>query len=250
MSRVFLINVGANSAHRSSARCPLFSDGSFVYVPFPLDGEYGTYPYSMDAWPFTNGLSWYQTHADPDWDNLTYGDYILNPRAAVLKNAEANDTLLFWALLWDNPGDNWTTFTNRQSWHIIGSLRIEEILREGHSLDDASTRNRKRAEYNAHFDGSRLEEGNIVFLGDLRYSRLYEHAVPLVTKKFTRSSLLYRTFRTAAGTQLPLNGKHWSGYTRSCRMICDLDNPDGYQRAAILGTAIAERNDFDLLAKL
>ena len=250
MSRIFLINVGANSAHRSSARCPLFSDGSFVYVPFPhSEGVNGAFPYSTEAWPFTNGLTWYQTHADPDWDHLTYGDFGFNPRAAALDGAGVGDTLLFWALLWDNPGDNWTTFTNAQSWHLIGSLRVEEILREGDSPSDASASNCLRAEYNAHFSSSRLEEGHVVFIGDVRHSRLFEYAVPFVTK-LTRSSLLYRSFRTAAGERLPLSGKHWSGYTRSCRVICELDDADGRRRATILRDAIAERNDFDLLAKL
>ncbi len=249
MTRLFLINIGANSSHRASARCPLFPDGSFVYVPFPLDDDNGTYPYPTEAWPFTNGLSWYQTHADPDWENLTYGDYFLNPRAAALLTAGPSDILLFWSLLWDNPGNDWTTFTNRQSWHLIGAIRIEEVLADGNSHSDATPQNRLRAEQNAHFYSDTLDDGNIVFIGDLDHSALFDYAVPLVTK-LDRSSLLYRTFRTANGNSLPLRGKHWSSYTRSCRAICNLETEDGQQRATILRDAISSLNDFDLLGDL
>jgi hypothetical protein len=250
MSRIFLINVGANLSHRSTARCPLFSDGRFVFVPFPYpDGFEERRPYPTDAWPFTNNLRWHQSHVDPDWPQLTYGDRFANPRAAALKSAEPNDILLFWSLLWENSGDSWFDFTDRQSWHLIGALRIEEILWPGQRPADAKLKNRQRAARNAHFNGdnSRLEPGNVVFIGDKNHSMLFDFAVPLVTQ-LNRASLLFRTFRTASGDPLPLNGKHWSSYTRSCRVICDTTNKDGRRRAILLRNAIAKRNDFDLLA--
>ena len=250
MPKLFLINIGANSAHQASARCPIFPDGSFVYVPFPLaEEERGSRPYPADAWPFTHGLKRYQTHADPDWENLTYGDYVLNGRAGALKAAMPSDILLFWSLLWRNNGDSWATFTNQKEWHLVGALRIEEILVEGQSPRDALPRNRWRAKANAHFGGVTLYKGEIVFIGDQKKSALFDNAVPLVTE-LDRSSLLYRTFRTKAGEPLPLKGKHWSSYTRSCRAICDLDDAEGRERAGILRDAILEHNDYDLLTGL
>lgn len=252
MPRIFLINVGANSAHRSRARCPLFSDGSFVFVPFPCDDGYeGTWPYPANAWPFTNNLRWHQTHVDSDWPQLTYGDYFLNPRAATLRTAEPNDILLFWSLLWDNTGDCWFDFTQRQSWHLIGALRIDEALWPGQRPSDARSPNRQRAAYNAHFNGNNapLETGNVVFIGDIDHSAFFDFAVSLVTQ-LDRSSLLYQTFRTASGNPLPLNGTHWSSYTRSCRAICDITDRDGRSRARILRDAIGARNNIDILAGL
>ena len=248
MPKLYLINVGANSLHQSQARCPLRSDGTFVYVPFPYSSnDYGTRPYPKEAWKFTNGIKRDQTHADPDWKNLTYGDYILNGRAAALKHACQDDILLFWSLLWKNDGNDWSSFENDQSWHLIGTLRVEEILREGQSFNEAKAANRRRARENAHFGGDTLEEGNMVFIGDKKNSALFRFAVPLVTK-LTTSSLLYRAFRTASGEKLPLAGKHWSSYTRSCRSICDLETKDGLRRATILRDAIRAKNpDFDLL---
>jgi hypothetical protein len=252
MARIFLINVGANLSHRSTARCPLFHDGTFVFVPFPhLDGTEERRPYPANAWPFTNNLKWHQTHADPDWHRLTYGDRFGNPKAAALKTVERNDILLFWSLLWENKGDSWFDFTEHQSWHLIGALRIEEALWPGQRPTDAKPNNRQRVSYNVHFnsENTRLESGNVVFIGDRNHSRLFDFAVPLVTQ-LDNASLLYRTFRTATGLPLPLNGKHWSGYTRSCRAICDTTDKDGRRRAILLRNAIAKRNDFDLLADL
>lgn len=72
--KIFLVNVGANVSHQSYAKSPLFSDGGFVYVPFPnLDGKREARPYPTIAWPFTKNLDRKQTHADPDWLILTYG---------------------------------------------------------------------------------------------------------------------------------------------------------------------------------
>lgn len=249
MSKIYLINVGANSSHQSQARCPIRSDGTFVYVPFPFsDDEYGTRPYPSEAWKFTNGIKRDQTHADPDWKNLTYGDYVANARAASLRNVCPNDILLFWSLLWKNDGTDWDSFENDQSWHLIGALRVEEILRDGQSFNEAKAINRRRAKANAHFGNETLEEGNVVFIGEKETSALFHIAVPLVTK-LTSSSLLYRAFRTAAGDKLPLVGKHWSSYTRSCRAICELNTRDGRRRAMILRDAIQAKNvEFDLLS--
>jgi ABC-type branched-subunit amino acid transport system substrate-binding protein len=41
MSKIFLVNVGANTSHASKARSPIFEDGTFVYVSFPLDEDNG-----------------------------------------------------------------------------------------------------------------------------------------------------------------------------------------------------------------
>ncbi len=249
MPNIFLINVGANSRHQKNAKSPLFADGTFVFVPHPIDADVGNWAFPTNAWPFTNGLGWHQTHYDPDWPNLTYGDYIFNPRAANLKAVEPQDILLFWALLWDNVGDNWFAFTDHQSWHLIGALRIEEILTAGQSAQDVKTANRLRASQNAHFWGENLDDGHMVFLGDTQHSALFQFAVPFVTQ-MSKSCLLYRAVRTAQGDYLPLSGGKWSSYIRSCRTICNLDDFDGRERAEILRDAIAEENDYDLLADL
>ena len=88
-TKIFLVNVGANVKHQARARSPIFDNDRFIFVSFPLtEGEEpGLKPYPPAARPFTRNVGIYETHADPDWDNLTYGDYTANGRAAALKRA-------------------------------------------------------------------------------------------------------------------------------------------------------------------
>jgi hypothetical protein len=159
--------------------------------------------------------------------------------------------LLFWALLWGNSGDGWSGFTNLKSWHLIGAIRVDEVLKHGQKPSDAKKENRWRAYHNAHFGKTDdpLHTGTAVFIGQIKHSRLFEFAVPFVADSINKS-LLYRTVRTANGDRLPADGKHWSSYVRSCRPICDLEEKNGLKRAIILRDAIACRNDYDLLKGL
>src|SRR5713226_6217605 len=151
MSKVYLLNVGANTNHRATARSPLFDNDTFLYISFPHPEEPGYRPYPRDVRRFTRNIDFRYTHSDPDWKNLTYGDYCRNPRAAALKNAEVGDILLFWGLLWRNTGRTWDDFTGEHGWYLIGALRIIEILEEGQTPKDAKPANRRRAAKNVHF---------------------------------------------------------------------------------------------------
>ena len=98
MAKIYLINVGANTAHSSKARAPLFPDGDFVFVPFP--DEDGSAHYDQAVWPFVCDPKALRTHPDQDWQNLTYGDNCHNRRAKALLSVKEDDIFLFWALFW------------------------------------------------------------------------------------------------------------------------------------------------------
>ena len=248
MARIFLINVGANSDHYRNARSPVFEDGTFVYTPFPLDDAVGHWPYPENAWPFTNGLEWHQTHCDPDWPQLTYGDNTHNPRARALGGVEPGDTLLFWSMLCSNSGTCWHDFTGEKGWYLIGSLYVDEILCGGMSHRDAKPENQTRASYNAHFVTEKLPEKDLVFIGTKAHSLLYEYAVPFVTGGFGESSLLYQAVRMSNGDRISLDNPRWVIPVRSCRAICDLSLDDDLERATLLRDAIKAKNEgFDLL---
>lgn len=83
-----------------------------------------------------------------------------------MRNASPSDVLLFWSLLWKNDGDDWSSFEVEQSWHLIGTLRVEEVLVEGQTFNEAMAKNRRRAKENAHFENDTLENGHIVFISD------------------------------------------------------------------------------------
>ncbi len=249
MSKVYLVNVGANTAHRSIARSPLFDDGSFVFVSFPHPGTCGVRPYSVEARPFVRGIDIHDTHGDPDWENLTYGDVCDNARARSLNRVVENDILLFWGLVWVNKGDDWGAFTGERRWCLIGALRVREILEPGQRSSDASPSRSKRARHNVHFYRGELDPEHRVFIGCTRYSQLFPVAVDFEIGK--RSGLLYRTIRTAGGQALTPGGKpDWNSSLRTCRPIWDLADTKSRRLAQIVRDRIYDTSDYDLLSVL
>jgi hypothetical protein len=249
MSKVYLVNVGANSAHSSTARSPLFEDGSFVFVSFPHPDQRGVRPYPVEARPFVRRIDVHHTHADPDWAHLTYGDCCQSPRARAMKRVVENDVLLFWGLFWVNNGDGWDAFTGERRWCLIGALRVREILEAGQRPGDASASRIERARRNVHFYRGELDPENRVFIGCTRYSRLFPVAIDLEVGK--RSGLLCRTIRTASGHVLAPGSKpNWNSSLRSCRAIWDLDDSNSRRLCQIARDWIYERTRYDLLSGL
>ena len=250
MSKIFLINVGANKSHTSIARSPFFPGGQFVYISFPSERKRGAAcPYPPEARPYLRLSKLCQTHLDPDWRGLTYGDYLRNGRAAALRRAVPGDILLFWGLLWRNNGRNWADFTGEYGWYFIGALRIAEILDEGQTPADAKPYNIRRAAENVHFYRGVLDSGNRVFIGSKRYSALFPKAVDLQVNQ--NSGLLYRTVATADGERLRRNGKiRWYSATRSCRAVWDLDDSKQRARAKIARDVILRKTGYNLLLNI
>jgi hypothetical protein len=249
MTAVFLVNVGANTKDAGRVRSPIFADGSFVYVPFPTDCSQGPPGYATEALPFVRNVGQFQTHADPDWTNLSYGDKCSNFRAAALMAVEVADILLFWGLLWENCGTNWSGFTDERGWYLVGALRVEEIAEPGQTLHQVSEQNRYRASQNAHFRRSSgsLPGGERVFLGAAPYSARFARAVDLQVRRPT--GLMYQAFTSAAGGLLQLETQpYWGSSLRSCRRMWDLAIPVERARATIVSNAIRNRSGFDLLA--
>jgi len=249
MSRIYLINIGANTAHQNLARCPIFDGGGFVYVSFP--DKDGRQNYPKEAEPFLFPKCPLNTHLDPDWKNVTYGDNCKNPRARALLQAKPNDILLFWALLWKNMSTSWT---GERGWYFIGAIRIEEILEAGDSIAKAKFENRERTKNNAHIVGNRVvkDSGRIdrVFLGLKGNSTLFPKAVDLEIGK--EDGLFQKAVRTSDGKKVNWNvSPRWNSVTRSCRAVWNLGILEERQRANRVCDAIRQKNpDFDLLAGL
>lgn len=166
MSKIFLVNVGANTSDSSRARSPIFKAGRFVYVPFSFErrGNDGRRDYPAATRPFIHNMDGRTTHRDPDWDNYTYGDNCLNRRARALARARPGDILLFWGLLWDNTSKRWDGFTGEKGWYLLGAFRIQEVFVQGQRPRDSSTPYAaKRAAKNAHFDRDILGKGGTCF---------------------------------------------------------------------------------------
>jgi hypothetical protein len=251
MSSVYLINVGANTKDSAKARSPIFEDGSFIYVSFSTKSSQGPPGYPPKCLPFLRGVDLFNTHPDPDWVNLTYGDNCSNFRAAALKRVEKGDVLLFWGLLWQNSGTDWSGFTEKRGWYLIGTLRVEEIAEPGQALQQVSQANRNRAGKNAHFvrNSGVLPSTDRVFIGSPLYSNCFARAVDL--EVISSEGLMYRAFPSAKGYLLALNGKpHWRSSLRPCRKIWDLSDSIARARAMIVRDAVRYQNGIDFLADI
>ena len=258
-ARIYLINVGANSRHQSRARSPIFVGQTshrrpnFRYVPFygVNHTNLATKAYPTSCHPFLNPnriadiLKF--AHADPDWENLTYGDNCVEPRGAALKNAQTNDIFLFWGALFENSATDWQGFTGAKGWYLFGCLRIQHVLTQGSRLSLLEPQDQARALGNVHFrGGTTLPLGDYVFLGDTSRSCAFTNAVDLqVTND---NGLIYKAFRSADGIPLSRNGRpRWFSSLRSCRIVLDLSKREDRNRAEILRQAIKIGTNFDML---
>ena len=248
MSRVFLVNIGSNRSHSTIARSPLFEDGSFLFVPFPDVGGVWVRNYPRSCRPFVRTTS-LETHDDPDWTNLTYGDDCANGRARSLQQVTEGAILLFWGMLWGNRGNSWQHFDGSCGWYLFGALRIAEIIYGGQRATQVRPENVARARQNVHFVNGPLPQTHRVFIGDQQYSTRFQRAVDLEVNR--ENGLLYRTIRTAGGQPLALNGTpKWNSSLRSCRPIWDLRVANDRQLAQTVCDAIAAINDYNLLADM
>lgn len=250
-NKIYIVNVGANTAHTSKARIPLFRNGSFVFVSFP-DSEGQNY--NQDQRSFVKNPRT-KTHADPDWASLTYGDNTEKPRARALIHVKPGDLLLFWSLLWKVSADRvdkfngWDDFTGEQSWGFIGVMRVETIVNHDINIEDLTPSLRSRAKANAHWQGKRLADKRYIFVGDQKHSTLFGVAVDFEVDSET--GLMSRTLTSAAGKPLTRRGKPAFGSSlRACRVMFDLSQPEHRRRAAILRKAIKSKTDFDFLEGL
>ena len=269
MCSIYVINVGANTNHSSQACSPIFDDGSFVFVSFCAGKEEphrGAYPPEM--LPFTNpDRDDLETHNDPDWCNMTYGDICSGKgcaRGSALRHVVPGDILLFWGLLYhnecldwkscnDKKGACWKKFSRpldtNKGWYLLGAMRVGKIVKDNQEIEELCPDLRCRVKNNAHVRNDTMLPNHRVFLGDKQHSRLFDKAVALWVPKSNsqnewESSLMYKNFRAAKGQCLSLNDSpRWSSSLRTCRKIWDLSRREECVHKAIR----ADNPDFDLL---
>jgi hypothetical protein len=277
MCSIYVINIGANTNHSSQARSPIFDDKSFQFVAFCADPKKEVHrsKYPPEMLPFTNlKKKNLETHNDPNWKKLTYGDDCSAPRARALKKVKHGDILLFWGLLWRNGGKSWDGFVSpldgNKGWYLIGAMRVQKVIVANSTLESLSDGERSgietperlspdercRIEKNVHFKDRRLPTDHWVFLGyhNKEYSRLFDKAVPLWVPNSNTGdgwerSLMHRCFRSADEHRLRLKiSPRWSSSLRTCRKMWDMRYSEQRKRAKSVRDAIRNHNkDFDLL---
>jgi hypothetical protein len=250
--KIYLINVGANTAHSSEARAPLFPDGRFHFVSFPDADHTGTY--DRKIWPFLNNPQTLTTHADPDLANLTYGDNCYNRRAKSLLSVVAGDILLFWALFWKvgKGEDIFAVDSSRRRWCVFGALTVSDAIFAKPKADielrdyisDPATL--RRALKNAHVVQGKLlrvrgKRHEALFIGDLHRSARFDKAVDL--EIYDHRGLLRRCVLSTNKHRLEwTRSPRWNSSLRSCRPVLDLSDTSDLARARQLRAAMRAAN--------
>jgi Nucleotide modification associated domain 3 len=259
MARIYLINVGANTAHSSKARAPLFPDGQFVFIPFP--DEDGSDAYGPDARPFVCDPESLRTHPDPDWRNLTYGDNCHNRRAKALLSVQAEDILLFWGLFWKVGwgADIFDIEHGERLWCLFGGLTVTHAVKAERGREVAISEFVKdkatldRAIKNAHVYNGKLpsitsDRHDVLFIGDSARSALFSRALDF--EIYQDDGLLQKTILSKHQRSLQWDkSPRWNSSLRSCRSVLDLSQQGERARAQQLRSAILEASPgFDILS--
>ena len=134
--KLYVVNVGANMQHARelALRSPVFSDGSFEFVPIRETAcptletlpKYMELPSWTGAWTtlaavVPPALHSARVHADPDLALLTYGD-AQKSRGSSLADAAPGDQLWFLARLWEYRGGG---FSGPSAFHFVARYELE-----------------------------------------------------------------------------------------------------------------------------
>jgi hypothetical protein len=162
----FLVNVGANAAHR--ARSQLFEDGTFELLPIPE-----SHPWAPPMVRMPEVWGGRGVHLDPDLGAAvpTYGDNCRRAgRAFALRRAEPGDRLVFLARLHAEADE-----TDAAGFFLVGQLDVVEFVSDvtrdpGPGWWDGNAHVR-RARAGAPWDSFWVFRGGPT-------SRLFQRAVP------------------------------------------------------------------------
>jgi hypothetical protein len=253
VTKIYLINVGANTSHSGKVRSPIFRDNSnWIYLAFPRedkndDGQ----AYPSAAKPYLRIADGIKCHLDPDWERLTYGDSCHEPRSKSLLKVMENDILLFWGLLWGVERQEDVFKSEDKRWYLLGAMRVEKFFKAGATLDSMPPDIGRRVQQNAHVQNGRVRprKGEMVFVAnqDPRLSRRFAQAVDLEVG--CDGGLMHRIVKTSDGRSVSWNGKpRWYSVTRACRAILDLNEDADLRTANFLAEHIDSKNKgFQLL---
>jgi len=164
MSKVYLVNVGANMNHASIGAKPDLRQRSFRFRPLPPSGQTRQATILEERVAIRADTPAPTTRIfDPDWHNLTYGDCCGTRRARALCSVVENGHSSVLGAALADTGKTWDTFTDRRRWCLIGALRVREVLHGGQRPKDAKRSRVERARQNVHFYASKLDPGDRVF---------------------------------------------------------------------------------------
>jgi hypothetical protein len=184
------INIGSQTNPEEHGRGPIYSDGSFEYVPITERDETVDYPTYGDL---ENNASIVQEHLDdvahfdPEFpelspgENYTYGDPGDIKRKSLTKLSQGDYVFFYGTLDYEDnrpPERYWIN----EGWggYIFGHFRLAVEPIVGEEEYQSTPEDIKSAlENNAHLRRKELDENIVFLLGDPDRSALYETPTPL-----------------------------------------------------------------------
>ena len=179
--KIVVINVGANTKN-PGFRGPIFSDGSFKFVPF-IEGRATDRPVTyadmgLAEFVASRGLDPGSiAHYDPEFETFTYGHRRRGFGDNVLWDLFKGDYLMFMATLdYYGNGERAPWINPRWGAYIIGYFMIERapLTQEGFN---SSTWAKDRFQNNAHF--RRIDKQADLWISGSLESKLLKKAFPL-----------------------------------------------------------------------
>jgi hypothetical protein len=181
MNKVLLLRVGIDKGCGGTLG-PIFSDGSFEYVPIPENPEYAS-PRSLyyrdlparhdgTLTQYVSARLWEAAaHYDPEFETFTYGDPTRNKRSQLLCLG-SGDLLVFYAGL--RP----VGFQDSERLYFIGYFTVASVENVV-ATDSWPPANFPHLSGNAHLRRSQPDEGLVVVRGQPKASKLLARAVAI-----------------------------------------------------------------------
>ncbi|WP_435155425.1 hypothetical protein [Haladaptatus sp. DFWS20] len=193
MPRAVAINVAANT-NQPGVRGPIFSDGSFEYVPIPesepTKREVPTYADLDLSVELPEGAKKLPVHLDPEFaeypccQRYTYGDPF-GVKAQPLLELDKGDYVFFYATLSTAEGLEDESVESKHEWitpdwgtYIIGQFRLAREPISGEKFSGLADGEKETFANNAHVKREKFD-AEVLLEGSEGESGLYEQAVPL-----------------------------------------------------------------------
>ncbi len=194
--KAFTVNIGINTTTKPIRRSgPIYSNGTFNYVPIPLDSGISYEEIGLSSAFTRMGIEdklGHGVHYDPEFIGFTYGTHPEDwPNVANLKQIERGDLLVFFGSLERTThellGESFPSWiADTRGMYLMGLFEVDGILtRAGERLESKLGKNAYRS--NPHFDYfvQDPEDTSWIFKGSPK-SSLFPMAVPVKRTEFEK----------------------------------------------------------------